>query len=155
MRIIIQKFGGTSLNTPELRQAAARHILDAIRDGYWPVVVVSAMGRAGEPYATDTLIQLASAIYPDTPSRELDLLLSCGEIISAVLFSNTLRASGAPPPVVLTGGQAGIITDRRFGDARILRVEPDHLNRHLERGDLCVVAGFQGVAETGDITTLG
>ncbi len=155
MRIVVQKFGGTSVATPEAREAVVQRVLEALDRGVTPVVVVSAMGRAGDPYATDTLIGLARSVFPDTAPRELDLLISCGEIISAVVVANTLKRAGLQKVVVLTGGQAGIITDRRFGDAHVLRVEPDHLNRHLERGDIVVVAGFQGVAETGDITTLG
>ncbi len=154
MRIIVQKFGGTSLATPAYRELVAERVNIAVRRGLCPIVVVSAMGRVGDPYATDTLLSLARDVYPDIALRETDLLVACGEIISAVVMAGTLRKHGHPG-VVLTGGQAGIITDRAFGNARILRVEPDHLRRHLERGDLCVVAGFQGVAETGDITTLG
>ncbi len=155
MRIVVQKFGGTSLATPETREAMVQRVREAVEQGVRPVLVVSAMGRAGDPYATDTLIQLARGVYQDTAPRELDLLISCGEVISAVVAANTLKRAGLKNAAVLTGGQAGIITDRNFGDARILRVQPDHLVRHLERGDLVVVAGFQGVAETGDITTLG
>ena len=154
MRIVVQKFGGSSLATPAYRDLVAERVAAVARRGLCPVVVVSAMGRAGDPYATDTLLQLAREVFPDNPPRETDLLLACGEIISAVVMAGTLRGRGFPA-IVLTGGQAGIITDRAFGSARILRVEPDHLRRHLERGDLCVVAGFQGLAETGDITTLG
>jgi aspartate kinase len=154
VRIIVQKFGGTSLATPAYRELVADRVGAAVRRGLTPVVVVSAMGRVGDPYATDTLLSLARDVYPEMPPREIDLLIACGEIISAVVMAGTLRRRGLPA-VVLTGGQAGIITDRTFGNARILRVEPEHLRRHLERGDLCVVAGFQGMAETGDITTLG
>lgn len=154
MRLIVQKFGGTSLATPAYRNLVADRVEAARHRGLSAVVVVSAMGRAGDPYATDTLSQLARDVCPEMPPREIDLLMATGEIISAVVLAGTFRSRGWPA-VVLTGGQAGVITDRSFGNARILRVEPDHLRRHLERGDLCVVAGFQGVAETGDITTLG
>lgn len=154
MRIIVQKFGGTSVATPEARRAAARHVAAAVDAGYRPVVVVSAMGRAGDPYATDTLLELARREYRNTAPRELDLLASCGEIIAAVLMANTIRSLGHPA-VALTGGQAGIITDRRFTDARILRVEPEGVIRRLGEGDVVVVAGFQGVTEDGDVTTLG
>lgn len=155
MRIVVLKFGGTSVVNQQSREAVAQRVKEAAGKGIVPVVVVSAMGRSGDPYATDTLIELARAVYRDTAARELDLLISCGEIISAVVMANTLKRAGFEDVVVLTGGQAGIVTDRNYGDARILRVEPDHLNRHLERGDLVVVAGFQAAAETGDITTLG
>ena len=154
MRIIVQKFGGTSLATPAYRDLVADRVASATRRGLSTVVVVSAMGRVGDPYATDTLLRLGREVSADNPPRETDLLVACGEIISAVVMAGTLRGRGFPA-IVLTGGQAGIITDRAFGNARILRVEPEHLRRHLDRGDLCVVAGFQGLAETGDITTLG
>lgn len=155
MRVAVQKFGGTSLATADLRRAVAERVTEAVEQGLAPVIVVSAMGRAPDPYATDTLLELARSAHPETAPRELDLLISCGEIISAVVTANTLRSAGLEPVVVLTGGQAGMITDRNYGDARILRVEPAHLIRHLERGDLVIVTGFQGVSETGDITTLG
>lgn len=154
MRIIVQKFGGSSLATVAYREMVCDRVRTAIERGLTPVVVVSAMGRSGAPYATDTLLSLARESYPDPQPREIDLLMSCGEIISSVVIAGGLRKRGLPA-VVLTGGQAGIITDSQYGNARILRVQPDHLRRHLERGDLCVVAGFQGLSETGDVTTLG
>jgi len=154
MRVIVQKFGGSSLSTPERRQRLVQRVLEARRAGFAVVVVVSAMGRQGDPYATDTLIQMAKTVHEETSPRELDLLSSCGEIISAVVVTNTLKKAGIPA-MVLTGGQAGIVTDESFTDARILRVEPDHLLRHLREGRVMVVAGFQGVTEKGDITTLG
>lgn len=155
MRIAVLKFGGTSVSTAEARRAVVQRVVEARDRGLCPVVVVSAMGRAPDPYATDTLLGLARAEFPETAPRELDLLVSCGEVISAVVMANAFRRAGFERVAVLTGGQAGIVTDRNYGNARILRVEPAHLIRHLERGDLPVVAGFQGMAETGDITTLG
>jgi len=154
MRIIVQKFGGTSLVTPEARKRAAEHCQRALEKGVRLVVVVSAMGRSGDPYATDTLINLARQVYRDTAPREMDLLASCGEIISAVIFTNTLKGLQIDA-LALSGGQAGLITDENFGDARIIRVQPDHVLRHLKEGKVVVVAGFQGVTENGDITTLG
>ncbi|HEY8416105.1 MAG TPA: aspartate kinase [Thermaerobacter sp.] len=155
LRIIVQKFGGTSLRTAEDRTTAARHVVAAIQRGLRPVVVVSAMGRRGDPYATDTLVSLARDVHPEVPPRDLDLLMACGEVISAVVFAQVLRRGGIRA-VALTGGQAGLVTDDQFGDARILRVEPETLRRHLERGEVPVVAGFQGVTEDGrDVTTLG
>ncbi len=152
--IIVQKFGGTSVSTPQYREMVADKVAGAVEEGFSPVVVVSAMGRKGDPYATDTLINLARGVYPDTSPREMDLLISCGEIISAVVVANTLKKRGLDA-MVLTGGQAGIITDTEFNNAMILRVEPDHLVRHLNEGKIVVVAGFQGVTANGDITTLG
>jgi aspartate kinase len=154
VRIIVQKFGGTSLATAAYRERVADRVAAARARGLVPVVVVSAMGRAGDPYATDTLIEMARSICPDMPPREMDLLMACGETISSAIMAATLRRRGIPA-VVLTGRQAGIVTDDCFGNARILRVEPENVLRHIERGDLCVVAGFQGATEQGDLTTLG
>lgn len=154
MKIVVQKFGGTSVATRDGREAAAKRVKEIAAEGYAVVVVVSAMGRKGDPYATDTLINMVKDIYPETSPRELDLLTSCGEIISTVVMVNTLKNLGLNS-IGLTGGQAGIITDLHFTDAHILRVEPEHVLRHLKRGEVVVVAGFQGLAETGDITTLG
>ncbi|WP_369019147.1 aspartate kinase [Thermatribacter velox] len=154
MRIVVQKFGGTSVHTRELRERAVQKIKQALDEGFSPVVVVSAMGRKGSPYATDTLISLAREEFSQVEPRELDLLMSCGEIISTVVMAQALRREGLRS-IALTGGQAGIITDSNFGDARILRVEPERIRKHLEEGYVVVVAGFQGVTEEGDITTLG
>ncbi|MBC7216807.1 MAG: aspartate kinase [Candidatus Caldatribacterium sp.] len=154
MRIVVQKFGGTSVHTRELREKAAAKVKEAWEEGFSPVVVVSAMGRKGAPYATDTLIALAQEEFPEVDARNLDLLLSCGEIISSVIMVQALRRVGLRA-VALTGGQAGIITNRVFGDATVLRVEPERIRKHLEEGYVVVVAGFQGVTEDGEVTTLG
>lgn len=139
--------------SPDLRLAAANHVSRALDDGYSVVVVVSAMGRKGDPYATDTLL---SAVDKNDPrsGRELDILLSCGEAISAVVFASQLRDRGIPT-TVLSGGQAGVITNDHFGDARILEVRPQRLLQELEQGKVVIVMGFQGITENGDITTLG
>ncbi len=154
MKIVVQKFGGTSVHTRELREKAALKVKEAFEEGYAPVVVVSAMGRKGAPYATDTLIALAREEYEEVDLRDLDLLMACGEIISTVIMSQTLRRRGMKS-VALTGGQAGIITDSAFGDASIVRVEPERMKEYLKEGYVVVVAGFQGVTEQGDVTTLG
>jgi aspartate kinase len=154
MRIIVQKFGGTSVATPEGRTLVADRVERAVRDGFATVVVVSAMGRSGSPYATDTLIQLANAVCPDLAPREMDLLLSCGEIISSVVMAATLKARGIPT-VALTGGQAGILTDETYGSAHILKVDPAPMLARLKEGQVVVVAGFQGRTQKGEITTLG
>lgn len=154
MKIIIQKFGGTSVATPEVRQKAAQKIIAAKKSGYHPVVVVSAIGRKGDPYATDTIIDFVQKVYPDTNPRELDLLMSCGEIISSVVLVNTLKGKGYEA-IALTGGQAGIFTDNQFGSANILRIETDRILKCLQSGKIPVVAGFQGITSEGDITTLG
>ncbi|ABO50459.1 aspartate kinase [Desulforamulus reducens MI-1] len=154
MRFIIQKFGGTSLVTQELRELVANKIIAAVDEGFSPVVVVSAIGRAGEPYATDTLLNFALSINRDIPPREMDMLMSCGEIISGVAMANTLQRMGHQA-VLLTGAQAGIITDDNFNDARIIRVEPQNVIKHVEQGKIVIVTGFQGICQGGDITTLG
>ena len=154
MKIIVQKFGGTSVHTPELREKAALKLKEAYEEGYSPVAVVSAMGRAGAPYATDTLISIAKTEYEHLDSRNLDILMSTGEIISTVIMTQALRKLGLKA-VAVTGWQAGIITDDRFGDATIKRVETKKILSYLEKGYIAVVAGFQGASEDGEITTLG
>lgn len=154
MRILVQKFGGSSVATPALRSQVAEKVVRARADGYAQLVVVSAMGRAGDPYATDTLLGLALATGADTTARELDLIASCGEIISAVVLAGTLRQKGVDC-LALTGGQAGIITDSNFTSAQIIRVNPEPVLRHLREGRIAVVAGFQGKTEEGEVTTIG
>lgn len=154
MKFLVQKYGGTSVANPELRQTVARKILSARENGYTPVVVVSAMGRKGEPYATDSLLSIVQQVAADVSGRDLDLIMSCGEIISGVVMSATLQSMGCPA-VSLTGAQAGIITDNNYNEARILKVDVSNIVRHAREGKVVVVAGFQGVSEDGDTTTLG
>lgn len=154
MRIIVQKFGGTSVASEEARLRVTDHVRRAKSEGLSPVLVVSAMGRTGDPYATDTLISLARSVSEAIHPRELDLLQSCGELISSVVMVQTLQKAGIRARA-FSGGQAGIITDRSFGNARILEVKPERVWRGLEEGLVAVVAGFQGVTGEGDITTLG
>lgn len=154
MKVIVQKFGGTSVATAALREDVVRHVARAIDEGYRPVVVVSAMGRKNDPYATDTLIGLARDAGGPTGGRELDLLMSCGETISAVIMAQTLKAKGYPA-IALTGAQAGIITDDHYGEARVLRVDTERMQQALAEGKIPVVAGFQGCTADGDVTTLG
>jgi aspartate kinase len=162
-RIVIQKFGGKSVGTPEARRLAAEKVRQARAEGLLPVVVVSAIGRSGAPYATDTLLQQLEAVAPGTEAepRERDLLMACGEIISTVIMAQTLKSIGIKA-TALTGGQAGIVTDPTFGEAQILDIDPMAILHYFEEGaDAVVVAGFQGVAapgaegEHGAITTLG
>lgn len=154
MKIIVQKFGGTSVATADGRAKAMEKIIKAKEEGYAPVVVVSAMGRKGEPYATDTLIELVKTIHSDIESRELDLLVSCGEIISTVVMAHSLKSAGHPA-VALTGGQAGVRTDSNHGNAQIMDIDPRSVTDFLEQGKIVIVAGFQGVCDNGSITTLG
>ncbi|WP_434511661.1 aspartate kinase [Desulfitobacterium sp. AusDCA] len=154
MRVLVQKFGGTSLATAERRSQVVAKVSDAVREGYAPVVVVSAIGRTGDPYATDTFINMVKDISPELPQRELDLLVSCGEVISGAVMVSTLNSLGFEA-VLLTGGQAGIITNNSFGDARIIRIEPRTIVEYLQQGKVVVVTGFQGITEDGQVTTLG
>ncbi|HEX7713063.1 MAG TPA: aspartate kinase [Bacillota bacterium] len=154
MRIIVQKFGGTSVATPEGRENVVKKVSEALKQSYRVVVVVSAMGRAGEPYATDTLIGLIRSIKAQESPRDLDLLMSCGENISTVVMVQTLKAHGIEAQA-LTGGQAGILTDGQFGNARILEIKPDKIMKCFDEGRVAVVAGFQGTTVDGAVTTLG
>jgi aspartate kinase len=150
-RVAVLKFGGTSLATPEARAVAFQRIADARAAGSATVAVVSAMGRAPSPYATDTLLGL---IGTQGSAANRDMLLACGELISAAVFAEELRATGVDAHA-LNGAQAGIITSTAHGDATILRVEPHVIETILEAGGVPVIAGFQGTSEDGAITTLG
>lgn len=152
--VIVQKFGGTSLATKAVRQEALQHIIQAKKTGSSPVVVVSAMGRRGDAFATDTLLEFMQSVAGKVPPREMDLALSCGEIIAAAVVASGIREAGFNA-VALTGWQAGIITDNNFGQAEIIRIKSERLFRCLQEGIIPVIAGFQGVTEDGEITTLG
>lgn len=154
MRIIVQKFGGTSVATDESRRLVVNKIVEAQKQGFSPVVVVSAMGRKGAPYATDTLIGVAKEVNPALSAREMDHLMCCGEMISAVVMAGMLQAQNIPA-VMLTGGQAGMLTDENYGSAHILSIDKSNLLRLLEEGVVPVVCGFQGISSRGNLTTLG
>jgi len=154
MDIVVQKFGGTSVSSENNRILVTKKIKKAIKDGYKPVVVVSAMGRKGSPYATDTLLSLVSEEFKINNPRALDLLLSCGETLSTVVMCNDLLREGVEA-VPLMGGEAGIRTDNNFNNASILDVNPKNVLKVLEQGKVPVVAGFQGISEEGSITTIG
>ncbi len=154
MKILVQKYGGTSLATPELRNRVVHHIQTALAEGFRLVVVVSAMGRRGDPYATDTLLDWIHSNGEALGPREQDLLLSCGEIISATTLASMLQKERIDS-CVLTGGQAGIITNEQHLDAQIVSIQPSRVLKELERGKVVIVAGFQGRTKKGEITTLG
>ncbi len=154
MNIVVQKFGGTSVRDEESRDRAKKHIESAISDGYKVVVVVSAMGRMGDPYATDTLLSLVGDQTENISNREMDMLVSCGEIISSVVFTNMLNQTGISA-AALNGGQAGFRTNNDHTNARITEMKCDRLLQTLEDHDVVVVTGFQGISKIGDITTLG
>lgn len=152
--IIVQKFGGSSLTTLEFRQRAIYHIKNELNKEKKVVVVVSAMGRIGDPYATDTLIKLIKDNGGSLANREMDLLLSCGELISAATLSSMLAEDGVNN-VVLTGGQAGIVTNDDFSNAQIKNINPKRILEELSKEKVVIVTGFQGVTENGEVTTLG
>ena len=152
MKIIVQKFGGTSVSSKESREMAVNKIIERCKAGYKVIVVVSAMGRKGDPYATDTLQGL---VDPKTISdREMDLLMSCGEIISSVVLASHLSKKNYDT-VVLPANQAGILTNNRFGDAQIIDIDPKNIIKHLNANKIVIVPGFQGHNKYGEITTLG
>ena len=146
---IVMKFGGSSLATAAHIRRAAQLIARQRAEGDQVAVVVSAQGDT-----TDELIEKAREITPEPGSRENDMLLSCGEQMSMALMAMQLEALGCPA-VSLCGWQAGIRTEARHGDARILRVEPRRVEQALTEGKVAVVAGFQGLDDRGEITTLG
>jgi len=154
MKIIIQKFGGTSISSHERRNLVVNKIVKAKEDGYLPVVVVSAMGRYGEPYATDTLLSLISNSFKTQNPQAVDLLMSCGEIISTIVLCEELFSQGISA-MPLTGGQAGIVTDDKFNSAKVIKVMTNNLLKLIKSGIVPVVAGFQGQDINGFITTLG
>lgn len=154
MNIIVQKFGGTSVSTEERRKQVINKIGKAIENGLKPVVVVSAMGRMGEAYATDTLLSLVDNNFKDNNKSAQDLLMCCGEIISSVVLCNDLYKHGITA-VPLTGGQAGIITNNVHTDAQAIDVDTRNIMKVLEEGKVPVVTGFQGVTKDGFFTTLG
>ncbi|KAB2337565.1 aspartate kinase [Cytobacillus depressus] len=154
MKIIVQKYGGTSVRNAESRAFALKHIKKARAEGFKLVIVVSAMGRKGDPYATDTLLSLVEPENLMINKRESDLLLSCGEIISSIVFTNMLLENGIKS-TALTGAQAGFLTNNEHTNAKIIDMKCERLLKELEVQDVVVVAGFQGVAKNGDITTIG
>ncbi|EJE2819905.1 aspartate kinase [Listeria monocytogenes] len=154
MKIIVQKFGGTSVQNEKSRLMAFNHIKQVLKEGYKVVVVVSAIGRYGDPYATDTLLELIDAKNTKLTAREQDTLLSVGETISASVFTNMLKEAGIKAEA-FSGGQAGIITSDDHLNAKITEVDTTRLKNALAELDVAVVAGFQGITANGDITTLG
>src|SRR5699024_5807585 len=132
MKLLIQKFGGTSVQTEENRKHVIKQIQGALNKEYKLVVVVSAIGRSPDPYATDTLLDMVD--YPnssDDTKRELDMLMSCGETISSVVLSNELQNEGISA-TALTGAQAGLITNDDYNEAKIKKVKPDRIKHELE-----------------------
>ena len=151
MALVVQKYGGTSVGSVERIQAVANRVRKTVQQGNNLVVVVSAMGKT-----TDTLVKLANEVSSNPCRREMDMLLSTGEQVTIALLSMALQELGQPA-ISLTGAQVGIVTEAEHSRARILQICTDRLERHLNKGEVVVVAGFQGVSSTEDleITTLG
>lgn len=154
MNVVVMKFGGTCVESANNQALSAERIMEAKDQGLSPVVVVSAMGREGQPYSTAELVKVVKGIHPKIEPRELDLLMSCGEIISTVAMAHLLHAKGYDT-IALSGGQAGLITDFYYGHARIVKLSPEGILEALQSGLMVFVAGFQGVTERHAITTLG
>ena len=148
-RLLVQKYGGTSVSTPARIRRIARRIAAQTRDGARVVAVVSAMGDT-----TDRLASLAASVSRAPQEREMDTLLSTGEAITAPLLAMALHAEGIPA-LSLSGAQAGIRTTRSHTRARIVDIVPTRIQEELDAGNAVVVAGFQGVNERLDVTTLG
>lgn len=149
MSLIVQKFGGTSVADVEKIRAAARKAIRAQRQGHQVVMVVSAMGKN-----TDGLLDLAGQISREPPAREMDMLLSTGEQVSVALVAMAIHDLGAKA-ISLTGGQIGMKTDNSFSKARIQSISTERIRRLLDGGNIVVAAGFQGIDDDWNITTLG
>ena len=154
MKIVIQKFGGTSVSTEDRRRKVVSKVREALKNGFSPVVVVSAMGRRGDPYSTDTLLSLVDINFKRNNLQATDMLMCCGELISSVIMSNLLINEGIEA-IPLTGGQAGIITNENFSEAEPIYTNVKYILKLIELGKVPVVTGFQGVTEEGYFTTLG
>lgn len=149
MRTVVQKYGGSSVETTDLMENVASRVIEKIQDGYKVVVVVSAMGKT-----TNHLIEMAKSIAENPDKRELDMLMASGEQVSASLLSITLKEKGFDS-VSLTGFQAGIKTKGFHTKNKIVDIDVERIKNLLEEGKSVIVAGFQGINEEGDITTLG
>ena len=149
MALIVQKYGGTSVGTPDRIANVANRVVQGWRQGHKMVVVLSAM--SGE---TDRLINLAKELAEDPDPRELDVLLATGEQVTVSLFSMFLRYQGIPATSLLSH-QARIYTDKAYGRARIIGIDTARIREELKKNRVVTVAGFQGVDEVGNITTLG
>ncbi|NCD17022.1 MAG: aspartate kinase [Actinobacteria bacterium] len=149
MALVVQKFGGSSVSDATAMKRVARRVAATRRAGNDVVVVVSAMGDT-----TDELLDLAAQITDEPPAREMDILLTAGERISMALLALAINAEGVEARSY-TGQQAGVMTDSRYGKASITGVVPDRITRTLAEGQVAIVAGFQGVNDSNDVTTLG
>lgn len=149
MGLVVQKFGGTSVGNVERIKHVANRVIETVKNGDQVVVVVSAMGKS-----TDELVSLAKDITENPSKREMDMLLSTGEQVTIALLSMALQEQGQEA-ISLTGWQAGIGTEACHSNARIQKFENETISNHLASGKIVIVAGFQGVTDDGEITTLG
>jgi len=149
MSLIVQKYGGTSVGNPERITNVAKRLLETQRAGHSVVAVVSAMSGV-----TDSLIKLAREVSAKPTEREMDVLLSTGEQTTMALTTMAIQSMGGKA-VSLTGAQAGIVTNGVHTKAKISNITPDQIRKHLDQGEIVIVAGFQGETSEGDITTLG
>jgi aspartate kinase len=149
MSLIVQKYGGTSVGNPERITNVAKRLLETQRTGHSVVAVVSAMSGV-----TDSLIKLAREVSAKPTEREMDVLLSTGEQTTMALTAMAIQSMGGKA-VSLTGAQAGIVTNGVHTKAKISNITPDQIRKHLDQGEIVIVAGFQGETSEGDITTLG
>ncbi len=149
MKTLVMKFGGASVASPELFARVADIIMSRQEEYSRVVVVVSAMEGS-----TNQLLELAGKVHSSPPRRELDMLISVGERISISLLAMALSLKGVDA-ISLTGSQSGILTSSKHSEARVLTVKPSRIFKHLSEGKVVIVAGFQGVSESGEITTLG
>jgi len=149
MAVVVQKYGGSSVGDADKIKNVAKRIAAAKDKGNDVVAVVSAMGKT-----TDELVELAYSVADQPSEREFDVLLSTGEIVSSTLLAMALRAMGYEA-ISLSGAQAGIRTDAAYSRALIVGVDPERIVKELDKGRIVIVAGFQGVTEEMDITTLG
>jgi len=147
--IVVQKYGGTSIADAEKVKKIAARIIEKKKRGYNIVVVVSAMGKT-----TDSLIDLARSVSSNPPDREMDMLMSCGEQISTATLSMAIQEMGYDA-ISLTGPQAEIITDSSHRRARITDIRATRIKQELEKGRIVIIAGFQGLSDNLEITTLG
>lgn len=154
MGIIIQKFGGTSLRHLSNQSEFLKHVKKEVEFGSKLIVVVSAMGRSGDPYATDTLINQLENINTNINPKKKDLIMSVGETISAALVSHLLDSEGIASDCLM-GFQAGIVTDDTFNQSNIIEINTNKMIGYLNNNIILVVAGFQGATENLEITTLG
>jgi aspartate kinase len=149
MAILVQKFGGTSVADAAKIRRAAERVIKAVKDGYQVVVVASARG-----HQTDELVADALELNPNPPTREMDQLLSTGEQQTVSLFAMALDTMGYDA-ISFTGGQIRLLTDSIYTKARIKSIDAERIHKQLDQGKIVIVAGFQGVDELGNITTLG